>query len=120
MGVGRQRAAWREPMTWLVVGLPLVVVIVVNFAMALIVFPRLDFAFLEKEVWGGVTLSAVTGVWSVILALIAANLTVIAINFRRLPSLRESLDAGANSAALPIAAPTSPTMSRIRTSGQSV
>jgi H+/gluconate symporter-like permease len=29
-------------------------------------------------------------------------LTVILINFRRLPSVRESLDAGANSAALPM------------------
>lgn len=82
--------------------LPLVVVIAVNFVMALIVFPRLSFAFLEQEVWGGVTIGAVSGVWSVILALIAANLTVIAVNFHRLPSLRESLDAGANSAALPV------------------
>ena len=30
-----------------------------------------------------------------------ANLTVILVNFRRFPSLRESLDAGANWAALP-------------------
>ena len=37
-----------------------------------------------------------------IVALAAANLTVILINFRRLPSPRESLDAGANSAALPM------------------
>jgi H+/gluconate symporter-like permease len=35
-------------------------------------------------------------------ALAAANLTVSLVNFRRLPSPRESLDAGANSAALPM------------------
>ena len=84
--------------------LPLFVVIVVNFLLSLIVFPRLDFyfAFLEKEVWGGTTIGAVAGVWSLILALAAGTLTIIIVNYRRLPALRESLDAGANSAALPI------------------
>jgi H+/gluconate symporter-like permease len=84
--------------------LPLFVVIVVNFLLSLIVFPRLGsyFAFLEKEVWGGTTIGAVAGVWSLILALAAGTLTIIIINYRRLPALRESLDAGANSAALPI------------------
>jgi H+/gluconate symporter-like permease len=82
--------------------LPLVTVIITNFLMSLIVFPRLDFSFLSEHQWGGTTIGAVSGVWSVIVALAAANLTVILINFRRLPSLRESLDAGANSAALPM------------------
>jgi H+/gluconate symporter-like permease len=84
--------------------LPLFVVIVVNFLLSLIVFPRLDsnFAFLEKEVWGGTSIGAVAGVWSLILALAAGTLTIIIVNYRRLPALRESLDAGANSAALPI------------------
>jgi H+/gluconate symporter-like permease len=82
--------------------LPLVVVIAVNFLMSLIVFPRLDFAFLETEIWGGTTIGAVAGLWSLILALAAGTLTIVAINYSRLPALRESLDAGANSAALPI------------------
>jgi H+/gluconate symporter-like permease len=82
--------------------LPLVVVILVNFLMSLVVFPRLDFAFLQKEVWGGTTLGAVAGLWSLLLALAAGTLTVVIVNYGRLPALRESLDAGANSAALPI------------------
>jgi H+/gluconate symporter-like permease len=44
----------------------------------------------------------VSSIWSVIVALAAANLTVLLVNFRRLPSVRESLDAGVNSAALPM------------------
>lgn len=71
--------------------------IVTNFLMSLAVLPRLDFSFLSKEVWGGTTIGAVAGLWSVLLALAAANLTVVIVNYRRLPSLRESLDAGANS-----------------------
>ena len=82
--------------------LPLAVVIVTNFLMSLVVFPRLDLTFLSDPAWGETTPNAVAGVWSVIVALAAANLTVILVNFRRMPSLRQSLDAGANSAALPM------------------
>jgi H+/gluconate symporter-like permease len=82
--------------------LPIVVVIVTNFLMALVVFPRLDFSFLSEPRWDGITIGALSGVWSVLVALALANLTVILINFRRLPSVRETLDAGANSAALPM------------------
>jgi H+/gluconate symporter-like permease len=82
--------------------LPLVVVIAVNFLMSLVVLPRLDFSFLAQEVWGGITIGAVAGVWSVVVALAAATLTVVIINYRRLPALRESLDAGANSSVLPL------------------
>ena len=42
------------------------------------------------------------GVWSVAVALAAGTLTVVIINYRRLPALRESMDAGANSSVLPI------------------
>jgi H+/gluconate symporter-like permease len=82
--------------------LPLVVVIVVNFLMALVVLPRLDFAYLTEPSWGSTSINTIGGVWSVMLALAAANLTVIAVNFRRMPDIRQSLDAGANSAALPM------------------
>jgi H+/gluconate symporter-like permease len=82
--------------------LPLVVVICTNFLMSLVVLPRLDFSFLAKEVWGATTIGAVAGVWSVVIALAAATLTVVILNFRRFPALRESLDAGAISSVLPI------------------
>ncbi|MDR6634984.1 H+/gluconate symporter-like permease [Phyllobacterium sp. 1468] len=82
--------------------LPLCVVIVMNFLMSLVVLPRLDFAFLSEPAWGGTSFQAIGGVWSVILALSAANLAVILVNFRRMPDIRASLDAGANSAALPM------------------
>jgi len=82
--------------------LPLVVVICTNFLMSLVVLPRLDFSFLAKEVWGATTIGAVAGVWSVVIALAAATLTVVILNFRRFPALRESLDSGAISSVLPI------------------
>jgi len=82
--------------------LPLGVVIAVNFLMSLVILPSLDFSFLAEEVWGETTFAAVAGIWSVAVALAAATLAVIVINFRRLPDLRESMDAGANASVLPV------------------
>src|SRR6516165_7896248 len=80
---------------------PIVVVILVNLLLSLIVLPRLDLSFLGKPEWGGTSAAAVTGVWSVITALTCAILTVLALNFRRIPDLRATMDAGVNAAALP-------------------
>lgn len=82
--------------------LPLALVIMMNFVMSLVVLPRLDFAFLAEEVWGGTTIGAVAGIWSVAVALAVGSLAVVVINHRRLPALRRSMDAGANSSVLPV------------------
>ena len=81
--------------------LPLVVVLIVNLVMSLLVLPRLDFSFLAEEYWGATSLQAVAGVWAVMVALACAIATVVAVNWRRLPSLRASMDAGANASVLP-------------------
>jgi H+/gluconate symporter-like permease len=81
--------------------LPLAVVVCVNLAMSLLILPRLDFSFLEEARWGATSLSAVAGVWAVAVALAAAVLTLVLVNRRRLPALRESMDAGANASVLP-------------------
>ncbi len=81
--------------------LPLVVVVIVNLTMSLVILPRLDFSYLAEERWGGTSVAAVAGVWSVVVALAAAIATVIACNWNRLPSLRQSMDAGANASVLP-------------------
>lgn len=81
--------------------LPLLVVIVVNLLMSLLVLPRLDVSFLAEERWGATSLAGVAGVWSVVVALAAAVATLVLVNRRHLPSLRESMDAGANASVLP-------------------
>jgi len=82
--------------------LPLSVVLCMNALMSFVVLRRLDFSFLAEEKWGATTLSAVAGVWSVAVALAVAILTLVLANRRRLPALRESMDAGANASVLPI------------------
>ena len=82
--------------------LPLIVVVAVNLAMSLFVLPRKDASFLADEKWGATSLAAVGGVWAVVTALATAIVVLIAVNFRRLPALRDSMDAGANASVLPI------------------
>jgi len=82
--------------------LPLVVVIAVNLLMTFLVLPRLDTAFLAEPRWGGITLASVAGVWAVATALAAAIVVLLVLSGRRLPSVRQTMDAGANAAVLPV------------------
>ena len=86
----------------LVAILPLLVVILVNLAMSTLILPRLDTSFLAEAQWGGKPLSAVSGIWSVIVALTSAIALLIALNHRRLTALRDTVDAGANASVLPV------------------
>ena len=81
--------------------LPLAVVVSVNLMMSLVILPRLDFSFLAEARWGATSLPAVAGVWSVAVALATAILVLIVVNYRRLQTLRASMDAGANASVLP-------------------
>jgi H+/gluconate symporter-like permease len=82
--------------------LPLLVVVSVNVLMTLVILPSLDVSFLAKEQFGATSLAAVGGVWSVVSALMTAIVTVIVLNWRRLPAVRETMDSGANASVLPI------------------
>ncbi|WEK51810.1 MAG: GntP family permease [Candidatus Kaistia colombiensis] len=90
----------KRPPIW-AAALPLVVVILVNLLMSFVVLPRLDTAYLAEPAWGSTSITAVGGVWSVIVALSAAILTLLAISGHRLPTLRTTIDAGANASVLP-------------------
>jgi len=79
-----------------------VVVVVVNLLMALVVLPRMDTDYLAEARFGGISLANVGGVWAVLVALAAAMLVLVALNWKRLPSLRATVDAGANASVLPV------------------
>ena len=62
----------------------------------------MDASFLAGSEWGSTSLSAVGGVWSVIIALAVA---IVGAHRDQLPppaGLRDSMDAGANAAVLPV------------------
>lgn len=89
------------PPVWMSI-LPLLVVVAVNLAMTLLVLPALDLGYLAEDRWGPTSAAAVGGVWSVTVALLAAILVLLGFNRKRLPNLRESVDAGVNASVLPI------------------
>jgi len=81
--------------------MPILIVLVVNLIMSILVLPRVDTTFLAEPRFGETTISAVSGVWSVVTALAIASLAVAIIHRKRLPTLRVTLDAGANASVLP-------------------
>jgi H+/gluconate symporter-like permease len=81
---------------------PILVVLLVNLFMSLFVLPRIYTGYLAEPRFGETTLSAVSGVWSVVTALTIASLVLAVIHHRRLPELRKTLDAGANASVLPV------------------
>lgn len=85
----------------LIAALPLIVVVAVNLSVSLLLLPKMDFSYLSEERWGATSVGGVAGVWSVVVALAAASVTVILCNRGRLLSLRQTMDAGANASVLP-------------------
>lgn len=81
---------------------PLAVVVCTNFLISKFVLPRIDAGFLAEPQWGPTSLAAVGGIWSVSIALFAAIVVLVALNYRRLPALRDTVDAGANASVLPV------------------
>jgi H+/gluconate symporter-like permease len=81
--------------------LPIIVVVLVNLLMSTLVLPRLDTSFLAEAQWGETSLAAVGGVWAIVTALACAIVVALLINYRRFPSIRETIDAGANASVLP-------------------
>ncbi|TVQ40721.1 MAG: GntP family permease [Wenzhouxiangella sp.] len=82
--------------------LPLVLVVGVNLLMTAVILPGMDTAYLAEPRWGNSSISSVGGVWSVATALLVGSIVLVAINYRRLPALRNSVDAGANASVLPV------------------
>lgn len=95
-------ARGRQPPSFALAALPLVVVVGVNLLLSLLVLPRVDAAFLAEPRWGPTSLQAVAGVWSVAVALASGIGVLLATSHGRLTALRDSLDAGANASVLPI------------------
>ena len=91
-----------SPPSILLAALPLIVVIVVNILMSFFILPRVNADYLSQPQFGATSLSALSGVWAVITALATAIVVALAINLRRLPALKSTIDAGANASVLPI------------------
>ena len=89
------------PPFWLAL-LPIVLVIGFNALFTYGVFPRTSFAQLAEPRFGATQLSAVAGLWSIIVALVLAIGFLVVAHWRRWTSLMASVNAGTMGSLLPI------------------
>ncbi len=82
---------------------PVIAVVLVNFLFVQFVVPTMDTSYLSEPKFGSTDIDAVRGLWAIIVALLAAILLIVALNWSRLKSLQATLDEGANASVLPIA-----------------
>lgn len=81
---------------------PIVVVIVLNYVLSKFLFPVMDTAYLADKKFGGTSLSAVSGLWAIIVALLAGCLMLVFANMKYWRNLKKSVNDGAMGSLLPI------------------
>ena len=86
----------------LVAYLPIIVVIVLNFAAVNWILPALDVSYLADKKYGAVELKTVAGIWAIIIALVAAILLLATLNWSRLKNPLKTVNDGTFGSFLPI------------------
>ena len=82
--------------------LPIIIVIGLNYLFSKQLLPALDTGYLAEPKYGATKLSAVLGIWSIILALLIASVVAIALNWRRFGNLADTVNKGTFGSMLPI------------------
>ena len=80
---------------------PVLIVILVNLVSIKFIIPAMETDYLSDPLFGPTTIESVRGIWAIIIALSVSILFVVAANWRRLASPRQSIDDGANASVLP-------------------
>ena len=88
--------------SFLVALLPILLVIGLNALFVYVVFPNMDASYLADPKYGATKLSAVAGLWSIIVALVIAILFIVVVHWNRWKNVIESLNAGTMGSLLPI------------------
>jgi len=81
---------------------PVVVIILANYFLANYVIPSWDLSFLNETAFGNITAESVSGLWAMILAMVAGILALLLSLGGRLEKINQSLVKGANGSLLPI------------------
>ena len=91
-----------DPPGFLVAVMPAVSVIALNALFTYVVIPAMETGYLQQERYGSTDIGAVRGIWAIIAALVLSILLLIALNFRRLAHLKETINAGTMGSLLPV------------------
>jgi len=81
---------------------PVVAVIALNYWLSSHGLTRIDASYLAEPRFGATTLEAVRGMCAVLSALALAILLLLALQWRRLPGLKKTLETGASSSVMPL------------------
>ena len=82
--------------------LPILLVIGFNALFTYVIFPGSSFEVLAEPLFGATKLSAVAGLWSIIIALVLAIVFIIFAHWQRWKNLMESVNTGTMGSLLPI------------------
>ena len=82
--------------------IPVLLVLVLNFVFSKHIVPAMDTDYLALPKYGKTTLSAVGGIWSIILAMLIACIVLIGLTWKRFKSVQQSVTDGALGSMLPI------------------
>jgi H+/gluconate symporter-like permease len=80
---------------------PIIVVILANFIFTKFIIPTWETSYLATDKFGETSISKLTGIWSMIIALLAANIAVILLNLKKFKDINKSLTDGAMGSMLP-------------------
>ena len=80
---------------------PILAVLVINYVLSRIVYPSIDGSYLEAEPYA-TTLKAVTGNWSLIIALFVGIIITVVLNFKRFDDVVKTMTVGTNGSFLAI------------------
>lgn len=80
---------------------PIIAVLVINYILSRVIYPNIDGGYLEGEPYK-TTLKAVTGNWSLIIALFVGIIITVILNFKRFEDVVKTITIGTNGSFLAI------------------
>ena len=82
--------------------LPILVVVALNYVLVTWVFPSMDTSYLAEDAYGATDIDTVGGIWAIIVALVAACVLILALNWRRFSDVKGSVNEGTMGSLLPV------------------
>lgn len=82
--------------------LPIVVVVALNYVLVTWVFPSMDTSYLAEDAYGATDIETVGGIWAIIVALVAACVLILALNWKRFRDVKGSVNEGTMGSLLPV------------------
>lgn len=81
--------------------LPILVVTVMNALATYVIIPNMDTDYLAEEKYGATSVDSLVSIWSVVIALVAGIIWMLAVRLRKITALIKTLSEGAQRAVVP-------------------